>query len=99
MKTLEEAKLRGPAGLVTKTSIMVGMGETDEEIIQTMKDLRNIGVDCVTFGQYMQPTRRHMKVNIKERTLYAPNLYFVHSKLKVDKVTICIGTNNGLQVS
>lgn len=62
MKTLEEAKLRGPAGLVTKTSIMVGMGETDEEIIQTMKDLRNIGVDCVTFGQYMQPTRRHMKV-------------------------------------
>jgi len=41
---------------------MLGMGETDEEILQTMKDLRSIGVDCVTFGQYMQPTKRHMKV-------------------------------------
>ena len=60
--TLEEAKKRGPPGLVTKTSLMLGMGETDEEILQTMKDLRSIGVDCVTFGQYMQPTKRHMKV-------------------------------------
>ncbi|CBY38287.1 unnamed protein product [Oikopleura dioica] len=62
MLTLEEAKKRGPPGLVTKTSLMLGMGETDEEILQTMKDLRSIGVDCVTFGQYMQPTKRHMKV-------------------------------------
>jgi len=62
MKTLEEAKLRGPPGLVTKTSLMLGMGEKDEEVFQTMKDLRNIGVECVTFGQYMQPTKRHMKV-------------------------------------
>ena len=62
MKTLEEAKVRGPPGLVTKTSLMLGMGEKDEEVLQTMKDLRNIGVECVTFGQYMQPTKRHMKV-------------------------------------
>ena len=62
MKTLEHAKVSGPPGLVTKTSLMLGMGEQDEEILQTMKDLRNIGVECVTFGQYMQPTRRHMKV-------------------------------------
>ena len=33
-----------------------------KEIIQAMKDLRSVGVDCVTFGQYMQPTKRHLKV-------------------------------------
>ena len=62
LMTLEHAKNTGPPGLLTKTSLMLGLGESDEEIIQTMKDLRNIGVDCVTFGQYMQPTRRHLKV-------------------------------------
>ena len=60
--TLEHAKKVGPAGLLTKTSLMLGLGESDKEIIQTMTDLRNVGVDCVTFGQYMQPTKRHLKV-------------------------------------
>jgi len=49
--------------IITKTSIMVGMGETDEEILQTMKDLRNIGVRAVTLGQYLQPTKGHMQVH------------------------------------
>jgi len=48
--------------LVTKTSIMLGLGESDEEIKQTMDDLRDVGVDCLTLGQYMQPTKRHLKV-------------------------------------
>ncbi|ODQ77013.1 hypothetical protein BABINDRAFT_163908 [Babjeviella inositovora NRRL Y-12698] len=48
--------------LVTKTSIMLGFGETDEEILQTMRDLREVKCDVVTFGQYMRPTKRHMKV-------------------------------------
>jgi len=48
--------------LLSKTSVMLGLGETDEEVLQTMKDLRDIGVDVVTFGQYMQPTKRHLKV-------------------------------------
>ncbi|KAL0272728.1 UNVERIFIED_CONTAM: hypothetical protein PYX00_005589 [Menopon gallinae] len=48
--------------LLTKSSIMLGLGETDEEILQTMKDLREAGVDCLTLGQYMQPTKRHLKV-------------------------------------
>ena len=47
---------------VTKTSLMLGVGEKDEEILQTMKDLREVGVDAITFGQYMQPTKKHMKV-------------------------------------
>ncbi|XP_026461464.1 lipoyl synthase, mitochondrial isoform X1 [Ctenocephalides felis] len=61
LKVLEAAKSINP-DLITKSSIMLGLGETDEEVEQTMKDLRNVGVDCVTLGQYMQPTKRHLKV-------------------------------------
>jgi lipoyl synthase len=46
----------------TKTSLMLGLGETDQEILQTLKDLRAIDCDVVTFGQYLQPTLRHLKV-------------------------------------
>jgi len=49
-------------GLVTKTSLMLGLGETDEEVEATMLALRAIDVDCLTLGQYMQPTKRHLKV-------------------------------------
>lgn len=46
----------------TKTSLMLGLGESDAEVEQTLKDLRNVGCDVVTFGQYLQPTPRHLKV-------------------------------------
>ncbi len=46
----------------TKTSLMLGLGEEREEIMQTLRDLRSIGCDVVTFGQYLQPTKRHLKV-------------------------------------
>lgn len=61
LSTLEHAKKAKP-GLYTKTSIMLGLGETDEEVIQTMKDLRAIDVDVVTFGQYLRPTEHHLSV-------------------------------------
>ncbi|CAI2738574.1 unnamed protein product [Dicrocoelium dendriticum] len=48
--------------LITKSSLMLGLGETDEEVMTALKDLRLAGVDCVTLGQYIQPTRRHLKV-------------------------------------
>ncbi|KAI5789661.1 mitochondrial lipoyl synthase [Peziza echinospora] len=48
--------------LITKTSIMLGLGETDSQVEATMHKLRAAGVDVVTFGQYMRPTKRHMKV-------------------------------------
>ncbi len=48
--------------VLTKTSLMLGLGETDEDIRQTLTDLRNIDVDVVTFGQYLQPSRRHLPV-------------------------------------
>ncbi|MBL7665147.1 MAG: lipoyl synthase [Bacteriovoracaceae bacterium] len=46
----------------TKTSIMVGLGETWMELQETLEDLRRVGCDIVTFGQYQQPTRRHLAV-------------------------------------
>lgn len=61
LNVLREAKQIKPS-LVTKSSIMLGLGETDAEIEQTMRDLREVGVDCLTLGQYMQPTTRHLKV-------------------------------------
>ena len=42
---------------------MLGLGEEDDEIEQTLRDLRTAGVEVVTFGQYLQPTRGHMKVS------------------------------------
>jgi lipoic acid synthetase len=47
---------------VTKSSLLVGLGETDEEILTTLRDLREVGVDWVTLGQYLRPTRRHLPV-------------------------------------
>ncbi len=46
----------------TKTSIMVGLGESWKEIQETLEDLREVGVDIVTFGQYLQPSKRHLNV-------------------------------------
>lgn len=46
----------------TKSSIMLGLGERDEEVIQALVDLREVGCDVVTFGQYLQPAARHLKV-------------------------------------
>lgn len=61
LSVLEGAKKFDP-DLITKSSIMLGLGETDEEVEQTMTDLRNAGVDALTLGQYMQPTKKHLKV-------------------------------------
>lgn len=46
----------------TKSSIMLGLGESTQEIIETMKDLRQVGVDVLTLGQYLQPSRKHIAV-------------------------------------
>jgi len=61
LSTLAHAKKIKP-GLYTKTSIMLGLGETEKEVLQTMKDLRSVGVDVVTFGQYLRPTEHHLSV-------------------------------------
>ncbi|MDQ2068379.1 lipoyl synthase [Natronospira bacteriovora] len=61
LKVLAHAKKHRPE-VLTKTSLMLGLGETDEEIDRTMDDLRAVGVDIVTFGQYLQPTANHLRV-------------------------------------
>ena len=50
------------AGLTTKSGLIVGMGETDDEVVSTLADLRAVGVDIVTIGQYLRPTTHHLPV-------------------------------------
>ena len=61
LQVLAHAKRHRPE-VLTKTSLMLGLGETDEEVIETMDDLRAIGVDILALGQYLQPTRNHLPV-------------------------------------
>lgn len=56
IKTLKEGGMR------TKSGIMLGLGETKEEVVQTMQDLYNSGCDVITIGQYLQPTKKHLPV-------------------------------------
>jgi len=61
LEVLAEAKKHNPK-IYTKTSLMLGLGETDEEIIKTMDDLIAHNVDILTLGQYLQPTKNHLPV-------------------------------------
>jgi lipoyl synthase len=60
---LRRAKEAGAAGLLTKSGIIVGLGETNDEVVETMRDLRAHGVDVVTIGQYLQPSARHAEID------------------------------------
>lgn len=62
LSVLEHAKKVDPS-IYTKTSLMVGVGETEKEVIQTMKDTRAIGVDVITFGQYLRPSPFHLAIH------------------------------------
>jgi lipoic acid synthetase len=61
LDVLASAKRLSPK-LLTKTSLMLGLGETDDEIIQAIDDVRSASVDILTFGQYLRPTRNHLPV-------------------------------------
>jgi lipoic acid synthetase len=62
LRLLERAKELDPS-LFTKSGIMVGLGETRNEVLQVMDDLRSAGVDFLTIGQYLQPSRRHAPID------------------------------------
>lgn len=67
LKVLEHAKVVGRnqregKGIVTKTSLMLGLGENAEDIEQAIKDIHNAGVEVLTFGQYLRPSHRHLSV-------------------------------------
>ncbi|MBO6118663.1 MAG: lipoyl synthase [Bacteroidales bacterium] len=59
LKTLQYAAGKG---FITKTGIMVGLGETYDEVIEIMRDVRSVGVQLFTIGQYLQPTKKHLDV-------------------------------------
>ncbi|KAH6795467.1 hypothetical protein C2S51_036453 [Perilla frutescens var. frutescens] len=63
LDVLVKAKDYAPPGTLTKTSIMLGCGETPDQIVKTMEKVRAAGVDVMTFGQYMRPSKRHMPVS------------------------------------
>ena len=62
LRLLEKVKERDPT-MFTKSGIMVGLGETREEVMQVMDDMRSADVDFITIGQYLQPTRKHAPVD------------------------------------
>ncbi|KAJ1456567.1 lipoate synthase [Pelagophyceae sp. CCMP2097] len=64
LKCLRDAKAAcGSKSLLTKSSVMLGLGETHGEIRETMRDLRAVGCDVLTFGQYLRPTENHLAVH------------------------------------
>ena len=62
-RSLEVLMRSKRAGLRTKSGIMLGLGESDHEVEESMDDLRSVGVDILTLGQYLQPTKAHLPVN------------------------------------
>lgn len=62
-RSLEVLRRLKEGGMRTKSGIMLGLGETEEEVIEAMDDLRSVGVDVLTLGQYLQPTTEHIAVD------------------------------------
>jgi lipoyl synthase len=60
---LERAKAVADYPVLTKSGIIVGLGETNDEVVETMRDLREHGVDVVTIGQYLQPSAKHARID------------------------------------
>jgi len=63
LRLLERAKEIADYPVLTKSGIIVGLGETNDEIVETMRDLRDHGVDVVTIGQYLQPSAKHAAID------------------------------------
>jgi lipoic acid synthetase len=61
-RSLEVLRRLKAGGMKTKSGVMLGLGESEEEVVETMDDLRSVGVDVLTLGQYLQPTKEHLEV-------------------------------------
>ena len=61
-RSLEVLEYLKNNGMRTKTGLMLGLGEAEEEVVQTMKDLQGVGLDVLTIGQYLQPTKNHIPI-------------------------------------
>ncbi len=62
LSVLGKAKVRGGCSVYTKSGLMLGLGEREDELFTAMDDLRRVGCDILTLGQYLQPTREHLPV-------------------------------------
>ena len=85
LKLLKEYKVRRPE-VLTKSGLMVGLGETKEEIFEVMKDMRDHDIDMITIGQYLQPSQEHLALKryvnpaeFDEYTAFAQNIGFKHA--------------------
>ncbi len=67
-------------GMKTKSGLMLGLGETEEEVIETMQDLRSVEVDILTLGQYLQPTPKHAEV----KDFITPEKFDEYQKLGIE---------------
>lgn len=61
-RSMEVLKMLKQGGMRTKSGIMLGLGEKKEEVVQTIQNLADVGVDVITLGQYLQPTKKHLAV-------------------------------------
>lgn len=85
LAVLDKVKQRAGESIYTKSGIMLGLGETENEMFQAMRDLRSVGCDILTLGQYLQPTLKHLPVaefvspeRFKRYGAIAEELGFVH---------------------
>lgn len=98
--SLEALRIMSESGIPTKSGIMLGLGETHEEVLQALRDLRQAGVEIVTLGQYLRPTAKHYPVDryvtpeefdtLKEEALamgfkYVASAPFVRSSYLADR--------------
>jgi lipoyl synthase len=74
--SLEVLRILSAAGVITKSGIMLGLGETSEEVLETMQDIRNAGATVVTIGQYLQPTKNHLPV----KEFVTPEMFAFYEK-------------------
>lgn len=61
-RSLDTLRYLNEGGIKTKSGVMLGLGETEQEIVETMHDLRAVGVSILTLGQYLQPSKKHLPV-------------------------------------
>ena len=80
-RSLEVLRRLKEGGMRTKSGIMLGLGETEEEVVETMDDLRSVGVDVLTLGQYLQPTNKHMAVD----EFITPNKFEEYKRIGLEK--------------
>ncbi len=80
-RSLEVLDRLSKAGIRTKSGLMLGLGETKEEVIESMDDLRNVGVNVLTLGQYLQPTPKHLDV---EEFIH-PDLFGEYKEIAIAK--------------